>query len=153
MANFNHLNIIFYDDQCVVCNYWVNLLLKSDKKNRLLFAPLESELGKTIVANTFNLVSNYEQSVLFYNGGKLFEKSEAIEQCFSYLDLKFRVIKGILKIVPLGFKNFIYDFIAKNRYHWFGIKNSCEMLPPEYSRKIVTSLNKAELAFKLANES
>ncbi len=38
--------IVFYDDVCVMCNGFINMLLKADDRQEFLFAPLGGETAQ-----------------------------------------------------------------------------------------------------------
>ena len=44
---------------------------------------------------------------------------------------------SILLLLPEGFRNLIYDYIAKNRYKWFGKKEKCMIPTPELKEKFL----------------
>ena len=43
-------------------------------------------------------------------------------------------INAVSKLIPKFLRNFFYDIIAKNRYKWFGVKETCRM-PNEKERQ------------------
>ena len=59
MDNRNNKAIILFDGVCNLCNSSVNFVIRHDKKNHFLFAPLQSEIGKKI------LVENYTYTTIF----------------------------------------------------------------------------------------
>jgi predicted DCC family thiol-disulfide oxidoreductase YuxK len=43
----------------------------------------------------------------------------------------------IFRIIPIGIRNVLYDYIAKNRYKWYGKKESCMIPTPELKIKFL----------------
>jgi len=46
-------------------------------------------------------------------------------------------LASIFKILPERIRNYIYDYIAKNRYKWYGKKESCMIPTPELKAKFL----------------
>lgn len=71
-------------------------------------------------------------SVIFIENGKAYTKSEAALRIAKYFGDVWKLLR-IFAIVPNFIRNFFYDVIAKNRYKWFGKRESC-MIPNEEER-------------------
>lgn len=120
-------NIILFDGVCNLCNGFVQFIIKRDKKNLYKFAALQSETGLH-VKKTFGLSPTIDTVVLI-SKGKAYVKSDAVLNIAKQLG----GILGILyffNFLPLQFRDQIYDFVARNRYNWFGQKASC-MVPTQ----------------------
>lgn len=120
--------IILFDGVCNLCNSSVNFVIKHDKKNRYRFAALQSDIGKDLV-NQFGIDPNETDSIILIKGQKHYIRSSAA----------LRVAKGlsggyplfyVFMIIPTFIRNWVYDYIAKNRYKWYGMRESC-MIPTE----------------------
>ncbi len=59
--------------------------------------------------------------------GKAYTKSDAGIRVVGYFRWPWKVL-AVLKLVPRPIRDWFYDFVARNRYHWFGKKASC-MVP------------------------
>ena len=122
--------ILFFDGVCGLCNSTVDLLMREDINESLKFAPLQGETAK-------NLLSSKEiselKSVVFYKDGKTFVQSDAIIETGRTMG-GFFGLAIMLKLIPKFLRNFFYDIIAKNRYKWFGVKETCRM-PNEKERE------------------
>jgi predicted DCC family thiol-disulfide oxidoreductase YuxK len=127
--------IILFDGVCNLCNGSVLFIIKRDSQSRLKFASLQSEYGSEQMKR-FHLPLSSLNSVLLIKNGKLFQKSEAALEIARMLD---GIWPGMyaFKIVPLFIRNFIYDWIAKNRYRWFGKKEACMIPTPEMKARFV----------------
>ena len=69
-------------------------------------------------------------SIILYNPGvAYYYKSTAAIEIAEELGGIYSLI-SVLKIFPEKLRNYIYDYIAKNRYKWYGKKESC-MLPTQ----------------------
>ncbi len=129
-------NYIIYDGVCVFCNYWVNWLIKRDRKDIFRFIPLQSKLGQSLLSER-NIASNKVQSIVYIQMERAyFLKSDAILNLLSELTpWKYFVV--ILKIFPSLIRDFVYDLIATNRYKIFGRYQQCEIPSPAVRQKFL----------------
>ncbi len=124
--NNNETYILLFDGICNLCNSIVKFTIKRDTKGKFKFAALQSDEGKTLLKE-LGLTSNYFDSLVLIIGDKYYLKSSAGLRVL-------RELGGIWKIVyvfiylPIPFRDFIYDLIAKTRYRIFGKQNVC-MVP------------------------
>lgn len=105
----------------------VNFAIKYDKKGILKFAPLQSPIGLQLREQY--KISPQIDSLVFINNGKSTIYAEAALNICGYLNYPAKLLV-IFKIIPLFISNPIYKWIAKNRYKWFGKKETC-MVPSE----------------------
>ena len=122
--------IVFFDGVCNLCNSWVQLLIKMDKKERFLFAPLQGEFGKAMQELHFTATTPAPDSIILLDKGSIKEKSAAVLSIASYLGGSLHLLRiGLL--FPNSFNDLIYDWVAKNRYRFFGKKDQCMIPSPE----------------------
>lgn len=128
--------IILFDGICNLCNSSVAKVIAYDKKNTFLFAALQSDTGKEII-NYLNLDTSKTDSIILYEPGISYDiKSTAALKIMNDFGGLWQLSK-ILWIFPEVFRNHIYDFIAINRYKWFGKKESCMIPTPELKAKFL----------------
>ena len=128
--------IILFDGICNLCNDVVLKVIKYDKKNIFLFSSLQSKIGKEITDHLGIDISKIDSIILYEPDISYDIKSTAalkILQDFSGIWNLF----SILLLLPEGFRNLIYDYIAKNRYKWFGKKEKCMIPTPELKEKFL----------------
>ena len=111
--------VIYYDGVCFVCSSAVNALIKMDNDNILYFSPLQSSYAKTTINKKFLMKMD---SVIVRKNEEFFSKSYA---AFVILRELKSPLRYLFYLVPTFFADFIYDFIAKRRYSWFGKKEEC----------------------------
>lgn len=131
----NENPIILFDGVCNFCNGAINFVLKQDKKGIFRFAPLQSETGQSLL-NRYNLSTKEFDSFVLIDNGKVYKKSAASLQVMNKLPWYWKELQ-LLKIIPTAFRDAIYDFIAKNRYKWFGKKEQCMMPTPEMRNRFL----------------
>ncbi|MGV3464337.1 MAG: thiol-disulfide oxidoreductase DCC family protein [Heyndrickxia sp.] len=118
-------DIILFDGVCNFCSQSVQFIIKRDPSHVFHFASLQSDVGRKLL-NEYGLEENI-QSVVYISDEKAYEKSDAALQICRKLNGLWKVL-SIFYFVPRPIRNVIYDYIAKNRYKWFGKMESC-MVP------------------------
>jgi predicted DCC family thiol-disulfide oxidoreductase YuxK len=121
--------IILFDGVCNFCNGAIYFVLKQDKKGIFKFAPLQSEAGQRLLQH-YNLSMKEFDSFILIDKGKVYKKSAASLRVMNKLPWYWKEAQ-ILRMIPTAFRDAIYDFIAKNRYKWFGKKEQCMVPTPE----------------------
>ena len=137
MLNFPaNKKIILFDGVCNLCNSAVQYVIKHDKKDIFRFVALQSELGKEILAYIGIDAKNLDSIVLYEPGVAYYCKSDAALQIARNLNVLFS-LGTVFKIFPTGIRNLLYDYVAKNRYEWYGKKESCMIPTPELKAKFL----------------
>ena len=129
--------LILFDGVCNLCNSSVLYVIKRDKKNKFLFAPLQSEVGKDIIKK-FNIDTENTDSILLYNpkNDNISYQSTAALIVAKQLGFPNNLL-AVFLIVPVFIRNWVYKYIAKNRYKWFGKKDVCMIPTPELEAKFI----------------
>ena len=119
-------NIVFFDGVCGLCNGFVDFLIKRDRKGVLLFAPLQGDKARELFP-TIN--SEKLETIIYWRNGKEIHKSNAVLFILKDMGGPWSLCY-VLRICPRFLRDWIYDFVAKNRYNWFGKRDACR-LPTE----------------------
>ncbi|MEM6517230.1 MAG: DCC1-like thiol-disulfide oxidoreductase family protein, partial [Bacteroidota bacterium] len=118
------------------CNSAIQYVIKYDKNNRFLFAPLESDIGQSVISK-YNIDTEKTDSILLYsNENGLSIKSTAALKVAKHLGFP-RNIMTVFLVVPAFIRNWVYDFVARNRYKWYGKKEECMIPTPELKAKFL----------------
>ncbi|MBM3185094.1 MAG: DUF393 domain-containing protein [Bacteroidetes bacterium] len=125
-------NIIFYDGECGLCNRSVQFILKYERNQKLQFAALKSSFSKTALSD-FNLKFNLEDSILFFQNGKLFSKSKAVLRIIPFLKWYFYPLL-ICWLIPNFIRDLFYDLIARNRKK---VISFCELPESKHSKRFL----------------
>lgn len=146
--------IVLFDGVCVLCNAWIDRLMRWDKAQRFRLLPLQSDLAQAAIkmgeedqtlaagfGNTSAAVQPGTQapappspsskfknpgSVLLYYQGKWYSESSAVLRMALLLGFPFSLL-GAGLVLPAFVRNSAYRFIARHRYQWWGKKNSCRV--------------------------
>jgi predicted DCC family thiol-disulfide oxidoreductase YuxK len=128
--------IILFDGVCNLCNSAVQFVIKHDVKDVFRFVALQSELGQEILKHIGINPKNIDSIILYEPGVAYYYKSSAAIQIARSLG-SFWHFGTIFRIIPTAIRNQLYDYIARNRYKWFGKKESCMIPTPELKAKFL----------------
>lgn len=132
----NSHKIILFDGVCNLCNSSIQKVIENDEKNIFKFASLQSDFGQEFLKkNSFN--QDEFNSMILIDGEKFYTKSDAALRIGKELKGIYKVSKYLLWI-PKFIRNTVYSFISKNRYNWFGKKESCWLPTPELKQKFIS---------------
>ena len=127
--------ILLFDGVCNYCNDKVNFIIKNDTNDVFRFIALQSETGQKII--TYLGIDKTIDSIILYEPGyAYFIKSEAVFRVVKHLSSSVKLLL-LLNFIPTSIKNLIYDFIAKNRYKWYGKNEQCMIPSEEIIRKFI----------------
>ena len=122
--------IILFDGVCNLCNGVVQFVIRHDKEDIFRFAALQSEIGEQLTKERGIDTNRVDSIILIESGVAYYIKSDAALEIGKGLK-RYRTISSLLYIFPKGLRNLVYDFVARNRYKWYGKKDSCMIPPPE----------------------
>jgi predicted DCC family thiol-disulfide oxidoreductase YuxK len=119
-------NTILFDSKCNLCYKTVKNIMKIDNKSIFNFISNNSKSGKKIITD-YNLNSITTQTIILFTSEKEFLiKSDAVIAIISRLNFVFKIF-NIFSVIPKKIRDIGYDFIARNRYNWFGENDNCEI--------------------------
>lgn len=128
--------IILFDGVCNLCESSVQFVIKHDAKDQFRFVSLQSELGQKILAH-IGINNKHIDSVILYEPGiAYYYKSTAALQIAKHLGGFFH-FGTVFRIIPTNLRNVLYDYIAKNRYAWYGKKEACLIPTAELKAKFL----------------
>ncbi len=116
--------ILFFDGHCHLCSNSVKLIRRIDKNKKITLLPLQSTEAQYFTTE-YNFATNLD-TVLIFHRGQLYQKSEAVLEVFRIIGGGWWLLR-CFRIIPLRWRDAIYDYIAQNRYRWFGRKDSCDL--------------------------
>jgi predicted DCC family thiol-disulfide oxidoreductase YuxK len=121
--------ILLFDGECNLCNYAVQFVIRRDPRGYYRFAALQSQAGKQLLEQ-YQLSSTEINTVILIQNGKLYTKSTAALKLTRNLNRLWPLVY-LLIIIPGFLRDPIYDWIARNRYKWFGRRELCMLPTPE----------------------
>ena len=128
--------IVLFDGVCNLCSGGVQFIIKRDKKDLFRFASLQSETGKSLLAERKIDPKTTDSMVLIKPGQAYYVRSDAALE----IGKQFSGVWNLLSVfqwIPAPLRDIVYDFVAKNRYRWFGKKDNCMVPSPELKQKFL----------------
>lgn len=132
-------SIIFFDGVCNLCNASIDFIIQRDKKDRFLVGALQDEWSKKVLSK-YGVKRDYLDSLVLLENQEIFYKSTAALKIAKSLSGLWPVFYPLI-VLPQEFRNVIYDWIATNRYRWFGKKSTCRLPSPEEKVKFLSEEN------------
>lgn len=117
--------IFLFDGVCNLCNGAVDFIISHEKSPEILFASLQSAEAQDLLKSLSMDLTKMDTSYVFANN-ILLQKAEGAIYLAKYLKKPWSFL-SVFNIFPTKFLNIIYDFISKNRYQFFGKKESCRL--------------------------
>ncbi len=128
--------IILFDGVCNLCDRMVQYIISRDKKDVFRFVALQSELGQQITKHIGIDTQQVDSIILYEPGVAYFYKSGAALEIAREFGGIFH-LGTIFKIIPAPLRNAVYDYVAKNRYNWYGKKTACLVPTPAIASKFL----------------
>jgi predicted DCC family thiol-disulfide oxidoreductase YuxK len=126
--------VIFFDDVCVMCNSFVNLLLRVDRHQQFLFAPLRGETARRMLPPLPDDPSRW--SMVYVDESGIHDQSDASLQVYRRLGGIWWVL-SLSRFIPRWIRNPVYRVLARNRYRWFGKRESCRIPSAEEKERFL----------------
>lgn len=127
--------VILFDGVCNFCNAGINFIIRQDKKKVFRFAALQSDAGQKILKQ-YNLPTEGFESFILIANGKVYKKSAAGLRVYGKLPWYWKWTQAFW-IAPKFLRDAIYNWIARNRYKWFGKKEECMVPTPELRSRFI----------------
>ncbi len=132
--------ILLFDGVCAFCNGTVQFLIRRDPKAVLRFVPLESALGKQLLAR-YDAESGPEGIILIANAltptERLSRRTDAFDDALGLLPFPWHTAGRALRLIPRALREFVYGFIVRHRYRIFGRYKTCPVPTAEQRNRIL----------------
>ena len=116
--------IIFFDGVCGMCNRFVDIMLRFDRRQQFLFAPLQGETAGKLLPPLSD--EPEEWSLIYLDETGTHDQFDASLEIYRRLGGLWGVL-ALLRYVPRRIRNPFYRIIARNRYRWFGRRDACRI--------------------------
>ena len=128
-----HNRIVLFDGLCNLCNASVHFIIRNDPKSKFKFASLQSDFARKLLKD---FPESDQDSVLYFEEGQLLERSSAALHIAKQLDGLWPVCYVFI-IIPPFIRDGVYQWVAKNRYRWFGKRAECMVPNDELKARFV----------------
>jgi predicted DCC family thiol-disulfide oxidoreductase YuxK len=126
---------ILFDGVCNLCNSSVQFVIKKDIDKIFQFASLQSDAGEKLLKQ-YNLSTSNFDSFILIQENKVYQKSGAALKVVKQLSGSIKLLYAFI-VIPVFIRDAVYNFIAKNRYKWFGKKDECMIPTPELKARFL----------------
>ncbi|MET0392273.1 MAG: thiol-disulfide oxidoreductase DCC family protein [Chitinophagaceae bacterium] len=127
--------VILFDGVCNLCNNTVQFILKRDKKKQFLFGSLQGKAGQQLLRQ-FNLPTADFNSFVLAEGDRFYTRSTAVLRMLKRLGGGWSLLYGFI-VVPKFIRDGIYNWVARNRYKWYGRRDECMIPTPELKARFL----------------
>ncbi|MEX0684849.1 MAG: thiol-disulfide oxidoreductase DCC family protein [Balneolales bacterium] len=121
--------IILFDGVCNLCNSSINFVIDRDPDHYFRYSALQSKAGSKLMEK-FGLQPEELTSIILIENNQFYRKSTAALKIARSLSYPWPLLYGFILVPPI-IRNLVYDFIANNRYKWFGKQDECRIPTPE----------------------
>ena len=127
-------NVILFDGVCNFCNFWVDLIIKVDKKKAFRFCPLQTATGQALLVQIDKKPNDISSIILIKSSSEHYSKSAAVIKIVEQIGIFGLVLSWLIRIFPRVFRDLVYDVIAQNRYSFLGMRPECRIQGPSEGR-------------------
>lgn len=127
--------VLLFDGVCNLCNASVQWVLLRDKKGIFRFAALQSDVGQSLLGQ-YNLDAQNFDTVVLVDHDRVYQRSDVPLEIVRRLGGLWQLLY-IFKIIPRPIRDFVYNWIAGNRYRWFGRQETCMLPKPEWKDRFL----------------
>jgi predicted DCC family thiol-disulfide oxidoreductase YuxK len=122
--------IVFFDGVCAMCNQTVNLIMRHDKSGDIRFAPLQGTTARQALDSSEIKALG---SIVVVDEQGIHRKSTAVCRLLLRLGGVWKLLGGLLWLIPYPLRDLGYSVIAHYRYRLFGKHETCR-LPTDEER-------------------
>lgn len=126
-----HDHLVLFDGVCNLCNGFVKFIIKHDNHGKIRFASLQSSVGQDYINDSVKT-----DSVVYITGNRHYYKSDAVLRILKDMGGIWKLFYGF-KVLPVFFRDHLYDLVAKHRYRIFGKKDNCMVPSPELKGRFI----------------
>jgi len=130
--------VVLFDGVCNLCDRTVRFVLEHDRSGRIRFAPLQSTYARVLLKQHGYELRDPPESILVYDGGLLHAGSSGAVRIARALPFPWKLL-AVFWIVPRPFRDWVYRFVARNRYRWFGRQDTCALPDPRWKSRFIES--------------
>lgn len=127
--------ILLFDGVCNLCNRSVQFVIRNDRAGKFRFASLQSETGQSLLQQ-YGLPMDRFNTLVLIDNGRAYTRSTGALRMLKLLGGWWSLAYSLI-IIPPFIRNGLYNWIARNRYRWFGKNESCWLPAPELENRFL----------------
>ena len=132
--------VVLFDGVCNLCNGFVNFVIDHDPAGYFKFAALQTDAARKVLgaegANEQPDEGSILSSIVLVEDGQTYRRSTAALRIVRHFTGPWPLLY-LLIAVPRPLRDVVYDWIARNRYDWFGKRDQCRVPTPELQERFL----------------
>jgi predicted DCC family thiol-disulfide oxidoreductase YuxK len=118
--------VVLFDGVCNLCHAWVRFVIARDPDAHVVFAPLQSDTGRRLLAAHGSPHAGADSVVVIADDVALVRSAAALAVA-DRLRAPWPLLARLARLVPRGLRDSVYDLVAQGRYRWFGRRDACAL--------------------------
>lgn len=127
--------VVVFDSICPLCSANARFILRHDRRRRFRLASMQSEAGAAFYRR-FGIDPADPETLILVEGDRARRDSDAVLAIWSGLGWPWRAAAAF-RIVPAALRDPLYRWVARNRYRWFGRRQTCWLPGPELADRFL----------------
>ena len=128
-------SILLFDGVCNLCSGVVRFVIPRDRTGKVKFASLQSEAGQALLRERGLPLAEFN-SLVFLDKGKVYLRSSGALRLARKLSGLWPLLSAFL-VIPRPLRDWVYDWVARHRFRWFGKKEECWVPSPELQKRFL----------------
>lgn len=128
--------LVLYDGVCRLCIAGLGFIIRHDPASRVRFAAMQSALGQELLMRHDLPRDNFKSFAVLADGVVL-QRSDAVLRIARALRQPWPLLGALLRVLPRALRDWLYDLVARNRYRWFGKRDTCLVPTPDIAARFL----------------
>jgi len=129
-------SVVFFDGVCNLCNWSVDFVIRRDPKGVFKFASLQSDVAaKLLVAHDVD--PEALQTIILLKNNRVYYRSDAVLEICKDLSGLWPLL-SVFRVIPRSIRDAVYLLISRNRYRWFGQRDTCRVPTPQEQERFLS---------------
>jgi predicted DCC family thiol-disulfide oxidoreductase YuxK len=128
--------LVLFDGVCRLCVGGLGFIMPRDPHLRVRFAAMQSPVGQTLLRRHGLPLDDFKSFAVLADG-RVLQRSDAVIRIARALRQPWPMLGLTLRLLPRPLRDALYDFVARNRYRWFGVRDTCFLPSPEIAARFI----------------
>ena len=134
-------SLVLFDGLCNLCNGFVQFVIARDPHARFRFGALQSASARRVL-ELHETPDPLPDSIVLVEDGKVYTQSTAALRIARHLTFPFPLAFALI-LVPRPLRDWVYAWVARHRFHWFGRRDRCMVPTPALRSRFMTDVDTA----------
>jgi predicted DCC family thiol-disulfide oxidoreductase YuxK len=129
--------LMLFDGMCNFCSGSALFVLRRSRGSRLRFCAMQTPRGEAVLRRLGLPLTDYATVVLVEDGAVRL-KSAAVLGLATYMDSPWPFLAKLLRCMPRGVCDWLYDRVAANRFRLAGRRSACIVSDTETRQRFLS---------------